>query len=68
MDISGLLNSLQNTLGAHLPKIAGALGILLVGWIVAFIVPRLFAKHYLYLRSTLVFPLIQETKDCACVS
>jgi len=44
MDISGLLNSLQNTLGAHLPKIAGALGILIVGWIIAVIVRAAFRK------------------------
>jgi len=44
MDFSGLLNSLQNTLGTHLPKIAGALGILVVGWIVAMIVRAAFRK------------------------
>ena len=44
MDFSGLLNSLQSTLGAHLPKIAGALGILIVGWIVALIVRAAFRK------------------------
>ncbi|MGH8662255.1 MAG: mechanosensitive ion channel [Burkholderiales bacterium] len=35
MDFSALVNSLQNTLGAHLPNILGALGILIIGWLVA---------------------------------
>ncbi len=35
MDFSALVNSLQNALGAHLPNILGALGILIVGWLVA---------------------------------
>ncbi|MBI2509008.1 MAG: mechanosensitive ion channel [Betaproteobacteria bacterium] len=35
MDFSALTTSLQNTLGAHLPNILGALGILIVGWLVA---------------------------------
>ncbi|MBI4756951.1 MAG: mechanosensitive ion channel [Betaproteobacteria bacterium] len=35
MDFSTMLSSLQSTLGTHLPMILGALGILVVGWIVA---------------------------------
>jgi lysylphosphatidylglycerol synthetase-like protein (DUF2156 family) len=35
MDWSTLGNSLQNALGAHLPRILGALGILVVGWLLA---------------------------------
>jgi hypothetical protein len=35
MEYSTLLGSLQDTLGAHLPNILGALGILIVGWLVA---------------------------------
>ncbi|MBI2296015.1 MAG: mechanosensitive ion channel [Betaproteobacteria bacterium] len=35
MDFSALTTSLQNTLGAHLPNILGALGILVVGWLIA---------------------------------
>lgn len=38
MEITDLLSSLQNTLGEHLPKIVGAIGILIVGWIVALII------------------------------
>ena len=37
MDFSTFLGSLQDTLGAHLPGILGALGILIVGWIIAVI-------------------------------
>ena len=35
MDFSALVNSLQNTLGAHLPNILGALSILIIGWLLA---------------------------------
>jgi len=35
MDLSALGSSLQSTLGAQLPGILGAIGILIVGWIVA---------------------------------
>ena len=35
MDYSAFTTSLLNTLGAHLPSIFGALGILIVGWIIA---------------------------------
>lgn len=35
MDFSALTTSLQNTLGAHLPNILGALGILVIGWLIA---------------------------------
>ncbi|MDX1698652.1 MAG: hypothetical protein R3308_10215, partial [Thiohalobacterales bacterium] len=38
MDISALLDSTLNTLGEFLPRIAGALGILVIGWLVAVIV------------------------------
>ena len=38
MDITSLMNSLQDTLGQHLPKIAGALAILIIGWLVAVVV------------------------------
>lgn len=35
MDLTSFVTALQSTLGAYLPKIAGALGILVVGWLVA---------------------------------
>ena len=35
MDFTALVTTLQDTLGAHLPKILGALGILIIGWLVA---------------------------------
>jgi len=35
MNFTALVTALQDTLGAHLPKIIGALGILIVGWLVA---------------------------------
>jgi|SRR5688572_19075508 hypothetical protein len=35
MDYSAFTTSLLNTLGAHLPSIFGALGILVVGWLIA---------------------------------
>jgi Conserved TM helix len=35
MDLSTLASSLQATLGAQLPGILGALGILIIGWLVA---------------------------------
>ena len=35
MDFSSFADSLHNTLGEHLPGILGALGILIVGWLVA---------------------------------
>jgi len=35
MDFTALVNSLQDTLVAHLPKILGAVGILIIGWLVA---------------------------------
>jgi len=38
MDLSALATSLQTTLGAHLPGVLGALGILVVGYIVAVVV------------------------------
>jgi len=38
MDLTTLLQSLQNTLGENLPSILGALAILVVGWIVAVLV------------------------------
>ena len=37
MDLSTLFGSLQTTLGAKLPGIVGALGILVIGWLVAVI-------------------------------
>ncbi len=37
MDFSNFLTSLQETLGTHLPGILGALGILIVGWVIAVI-------------------------------
>src|SRR5262247_3679422 len=37
MDFSALIESLQNNLGVHLPSILGALGILIIGWLVAVI-------------------------------
>ncbi|MDH3288438.1 MAG: mechanosensitive ion channel [Betaproteobacteria bacterium] len=38
MDFSELITSLQNTLGTHLPNILGAIGILVIGWVVAVVV------------------------------
>jgi hypothetical protein len=38
MDLSALATSLQTTLGTHLPGVLGALGILVVGYIVAVVV------------------------------
>jgi hypothetical protein len=35
MDLSALLNSLLSTLGAQLPGILGAIGILIIGWLIA---------------------------------
>ena len=35
MNFTALVNALQDTLGAHLPRILGALGILIVGWLLA---------------------------------
>jgi hypothetical protein len=35
MDLSALASSLQSTLGAQLPGILGAIGILVIGWLVA---------------------------------
>jgi len=35
MDLSALASSLQTTLGAQLPGILGALGILIIGWLIA---------------------------------
>ena len=35
MDLSALAVSLQSTLGAHLPGVLGALGILVLGWVLA---------------------------------
>lgn len=37
MDLTSFLAALENTVGSYLPKIAGALGILAVGWLVAVI-------------------------------
>jgi hypothetical protein len=37
MDLTKLIDSLQSTLGQNLPSILGALGILIVGWLVAVI-------------------------------
>ncbi|MEM7208016.1 MAG: mechanosensitive ion channel [Pseudomonadota bacterium] len=50
MDISGLLDSLLNTLGEHLPKIAGALIILVIGWIVALVVRAIVRKALSFLK------------------
>ncbi len=38
MDLSAFATSLQNALGTHLPGILGALGILVLGWVVAVLV------------------------------
>ncbi|MBK7235179.1 MAG: mechanosensitive ion channel [Sterolibacteriaceae bacterium] len=38
MDFTAIVTSLQTTLGAHLPMILGAIGILVLGWIIAVIV------------------------------
>jgi len=38
MDLSTLYSSLESTLGTQLPRVLGAIGILIVGWLVAVIV------------------------------
>jgi hypothetical protein len=38
MDFTALAQSLQNSLGTHLPNILGAIGILIIGWLVAVLV------------------------------
>lgn len=38
METTNLMNSLQDTLGQHLPRIAGALVILIVGWLIAVLI------------------------------
>lgn len=38
METTNLMNSLQDTLGQHLPRIAGALAILIIGWLVAVLI------------------------------
>lgn len=38
MDASSFITSLQTTLGGYLPKIAGAIGILVIGWLIAVVV------------------------------
>jgi hypothetical protein len=38
MDFSAMFGSLQTTLGTQLPRVLGAIGILIVGWLVAVIV------------------------------
>ncbi len=35
MDWTALANTLQGAFGAHVPKILGALGILVIGWLIA---------------------------------
>ncbi|HEY4801667.1 MAG TPA: mechanosensitive ion channel [Paraburkholderia sp.] len=37
MDLSGFLTALENNVGVFLPRIAGAVGILIVGWLIAVI-------------------------------
>jgi len=46
MDLSALASSLQTTLGAHLPGILGALGVLVLGWVIA-VVARAGARKLL---------------------
>ncbi len=46
MDFSALSTTLQSTFGAYLPGIIGALGILVVGWILA-VAARAGLKHFL---------------------
>ena len=41
MDFSALFTSLQSTLGTQLPHILGAIGILVLGWVIAVPVPLL---------------------------
>ena len=50
MDFSAFTTSLQNTLGAHLPSILGALGVLIVGWFIA-VVARAGTRRLLALMS-----------------
>ena len=38
MDFSALFTSLQSTLGTQLPHILGAIGILVLGWVIAVVV------------------------------
>jgi len=48
MDLSTLFTSLQTTLGTTLPLILAALGILIIGWLVA-VVARAFTRRILAL-------------------
>lgn len=60
MDFTTLINSLSNTLGAHLPNIVGALAILILGWIIA-VAARAGALRLLALLK--VNQHIQESTD-----
>lgn len=60
MDFSTFTTSLQNTLGAHLPSIVGALGILIVGWFIA-VVARAGVRRLLAVLS--VNRRIKESTD-----
>jgi hypothetical protein len=50
MDFSALFTALQNTLGSRLPHILGAVGILVVGWVIA-VVARAGVRRLLALLS-----------------
>lgn len=62
MDLHTLATSLSNTLGAHLPNIAGALAVLILGWIIA-VAARAGATHLLALLK--VNQRIRESTDHA---
>lgn len=60
MDLSAFMQSLQSTLGSHIPTILGALAILIVGWLVA-VIARAGVRKSLSLLK--VNSRISETTD-----
>ena len=60
MDLSAFMQSLQSTLGSHIPTILGALAILIVGWFVA-VIARAGVRKSLSLLK--VNSRISETTD-----
>lgn len=61
MDFSSFLASLQDTLGTHLPGILGALGILIVGWVIA-VVARAGVRKSLSLLKAAMTPGSREVE------
>jgi hypothetical protein len=60
MDISAFMNSLQATLGAHVPSILGAIAILIVGWLLAVVARASVRKSLSMLK---VNQRVSETTD-----